>query len=441
MKVIRGVSQDLARLTKDIRRLQPEHIRSMVQPLHVPLLYCLMEAAGCPDSLDTAARMACGFEAVGDIPPSGWWESDVQPNKRCLEDIDIKEWLVTLEKRVAAGASSPLRAADAAAVRAKTLDEVAAGLMRGPFTKDELDTAYGEGAWFAMHRFGVWQNGKVRGCDNARTSGHNDITAIFERLHLERPDFPARVCAAMAESCDELGCDLPPMRGGTDDLANAYRHVGTNAPNMTVVALGDAEGRTEYYTLPGFNFGLKSAVPQFNRVPEATTAIARRLLGLLVSHYFDDFVTVEPADTCAQAQRLLAELHLLVGFPFQEEKHAGPGCVVTFLGVESHLARAHEGLVDMCVSRKRVDSVVARCEEALAADRLDEGASASLAGKLYFTLAWVAGRLGRACLQPILHQPPHGNLTPASRAALRYLREMIPVLEPRRIQLYTPHQY
>ena len=57
------------------------------------------------------------------------------------------------------------------------------------------------------------------------------------------------------------------MRAGTDDVASAYRVVPTATPQYSVVVLWDQQtGAPEYYTMPGFNFGLASAVPQFNRV-------------------------------------------------------------------------------------------------------------------------------------------------------------------------------
>ena len=57
--------------------------------------------------------------------------------------------------------------------------------------------------------------------------------------------------------------------------------------------------------MAGFNFGLVAAVLGFNRLPEATTAIARRLLAIVCTHYFDDFAIVEPAGTINSAQAAL----------------------------------------------------------------------------------------------------------------------------------------
>jgi hypothetical protein len=319
----------------------------------------------------------------------------------------------------------------------RTLEEVKQGLMRGPFTREDLDEAYGPGEWRAMHRFGVWQGAKCRGCDNARGSSHNACTFVFEQMVLEWADFPARVCSVFAELADALGVPMPEMAGGMDDLKDAYRHVPTNTPHMTVVVMGDADGRAQYFMLPGFNFGLKSAVPQFNRVTEATCAIARRILGVVCFKFFDDFVVVEPAATCAESQGELRALHALTGFPFADAKHAKAAREVTFLGVVSNLTDARAGVVTMLVTQKRINSISDICSEALDSGRLPAAVAAKLAGKLMFTLTWAFGRVGRACLQPILHPPPDGSesLTQSAAAALRFLVQLLPCLRPMRIDL------
>eukprot|EP00966_Prymnesium_polylepis_P009239 213287-Prymnesium_polylepis.1 len=60
------------------------------------------------------------------------------------------------------------------------------------------------------------------------------------------------------------GVPMWQLAGGTDDLANAYRHVPADDPRVTCVV--QIQGQ--------------AAVMQFNRFPEATTAITRRLLGV-----------------------------------------------------------------------------------------------------------------------------------------------------------------
>ena len=64
-----------------------------------------------------------------------------------------------------------------------------------------------------MRRFGVLQKGKVRCCDNARTSEHNDCVHRHEKVAGESADFPARVAGGFA---DEYGEPVP-MESGNDE--------------------------------------------------------------------------------------------------------------------------------------------------------------------------------------------------------------------------------
>ena len=157
------------------------------------------------------------------------------------------------------------------------------------------------------------------------------------------------------------------LAGGTDDLANAYRHVPANDPRVTCVVLADPEtGEPKYFTLPGFNFGLKAAVMQFNRFPETTTAIARRLLGVVCTHFYDDFAVVEPVETALGGQRALRKLHSLMGFPFSREKQVDASEIFTFLGVVSDLSNCQSGVATLSVSEERVSQLLARFDEILA---------------------------------------------------------------------------
>ena len=402
MKVIRAVKQKLVPVNQKIDAWVPEHIKGMVQRMDVALVHVLSTVAGSPDT-DLPVMLAVGMEAVGDVPDSGWWPLDEKPALVGLDELDHAEWHRRMEANIRREAGQPWRAADVAAVWEKTIGECARGLMHGPFTRAQLDECYGEGAWRAMQRFGVWQKGKLRACDNARTSLHNEATACHERMVLEGPDFPARVAMAFSAAAARLGVGPWELLSGTDDLADAYRHIPTRSPQWTVVALWSPEEQAvRYFTLPGFNFGLKAAVPQFNRVAEATTLVANALLGVCCAHFFDDFNVTEPAQSARSGQAELGELHRLLGLPFSAEKHKPAAAVVVFLGVQTDLSEAvTQGKVSMRVTEERLLKLGAIIEEILDADELPPAVAASLVGKLQFTLSWAFGRVGRAALQPL----------------------------------------
>ena len=82
---------------------------------------------------------------------------------------------------------------------------------------------------------------------------------------------------------------------GTNDLRAAYRHVPTAQPEYTLVAVWDDDKQDVVYCdVPGHNFGLKSAIVNFNRFPERAAVAARRLLWGVTEQYFDDNNTCEP---------------------------------------------------------------------------------------------------------------------------------------------------
>ena len=72
-----------------------------------------------------------------------------------------------------------------------------------------------------MVRFGVWQCGKLRPCDNGRSSLHNLAAELFERLTVESADFPARAAALYAELMGDSMSFAFTL--GAEDVQAAYR--------------------------------------------------------------------------------------------------------------------------------------------------------------------------------------------------------------------------
>ena len=433
LKVLRRVKRDLRGVNERLQAVRPPHISGAPQIVDAAFLHALACAVSSPDT-DLAALFVVGFPPVGDIPPSGWWEELADPASLDLCSQDHDWWVRRLEAKLRGKMRSAQLHGEMVSVREKTLAEVERGLAAGPFSRDQLDAAYGVGLWRPMQRFGVLQKGKVRPCDNARQSLSNEGTTTREKLRCDRADFPARVARLFAQLSWEKGRPLPPLLGGTDDLADAYRHVPCSDPRFTVVAAPDPRtGKVEYFTMSGFNFGLKSAVLCFNRFPECMTAVARQLLAVVCTHYYDDFAVVEPACTARGGQEALREIMKLVAFPFSAAKAVDARRVFTFLGVCCDLSSAEEGVV----AESRRARLTAQIKETLESGAISGAQLASMCGKLQFTLSWAFGKVGRACMQPLhaLEAAGGGELRAAARAALSFLSELIPRLPPCRVHL------
>eukprot|EP00973_Karenia_brevis_P083062 11516421-Karenia_brevis.AAC.1 len=65
---------------------------------------------------------------------------------------------------------------------------------------------------------------------------------------------------------------------------------------------------TQLHLLHGLPFGLASSLLQFNRVPSLTTAIARRVLGIIKGHYFDDNATLDMSCNLSHGHRTFRKL-------------------------------------------------------------------------------------------------------------------------------------
>ena len=108
-----------------------------------------------------------------------------------------------------------------------TRQEIAEGIARGPFTKDQLDAQFGKGGWLAMPRFAHVQGcGKVRPIDNGKAAGHNSFSWSDETIYTSSPDAVAGAARKFASFMASEG--TPPwcqLVFGSDDMSSAYRQV------------------------------------------------------------------------------------------------------------------------------------------------------------------------------------------------------------------------
>ena len=397
VKIIRKWRSSLEATERQLDSCRPPHIRAMPTRVHAALLEACCQAAGVPDS-NLALDFVCGFQAVGDIPASGWWPAQPRGERGEITELDNAAWNRELTEEIRRAAQRPGTRDDLAAVLRKTRDEEAAQHVNGPFTLEEVEAAAGGPQRLRlMHRFAVWQKGAVRACDNARLSLHNWCSSVGEHMQCETADFPARAAAAFA---DATGAPQE-MKGGTDDVGSFYRVVPTDDPRWTAFALWNPDlGRVEYYTLPGFNFGLSGAPPQCNRVSSALERVARALLAAVTGKFYDDFALAEWARSADSGQWALRELAKLLDMPFAAKKAVDVASIMVFLGVETNFGVGASPVVRVSVTKERKGRLARAIEDARV-EGLRPAEARSLCGKLQFTLAWAFCRFGRAAMQPL----------------------------------------
>ena len=116
-------------------------------------------------------------------------------------------------------------------------------LLSDALTKQDVDKIIGKGKWRGIRRRGPWQSGKVRGIDNARTSGHNFTAWLQDTIMTTQQEISLQILcwffngkpatARFAEKQHKW------VGLSADDLADAYHGV-PNLPhqlNLCIVAV------------------------------------------------------------------------------------------------------------------------------------------------------------------------------------------------------------
>ena len=448
---ISKVKKRIKHLNRDILCLVPEHGKGICSQMDFAFMYLVVQAIGYVDVfiVDNTLR---GFPATGDIPSGGRFTPVVEPEvepftaEENRENFDMVSGRLNemARKAMAAGReSSEWQAIEKLWDNVVGDDgEIAKGNMDGGpskrgYTRRQIWDQFRNvpGGPRCLLRFGVWQKGKLRGCDDGLLCGHNARTRMHETISCLGADFPAVVARAFAEHSPGHTCWF-----GTDDVASAYRRVLCSMPQHTVVALWDPKEKdgVRYFRMAGFPFGLKSAVVAFNRAEAMIVEVARTLLLVPCGHYYDDVVVCEPRFAGRSGQSAMWFIQKAIGLPFAEEKHEKMRLANAWLGVISDFG-ASPGHVVMRVKPSRRKNLMTQLDDIIQRKTLTGAEAASLRGKLYFTSISAYGGIGRAPLQALSTRQysKHGDTAVDDKlmGALCTMRSLLPKLPPRMIPL------
>ena len=440
MDVLRGIAARLEPLRAVIDACKSKEATEISAPFNVAWTAAIVDALQWPDT-DLPVRYVKGFNVVFDIPDSGVFRADPQPAE-ISRDAFMAANAQTVTRLTREIETTAKRTDDESVTRRRacwqrTKEEIAERLIRKPRSRAQMDRKHKRGKWRCIGRSAIMQKGKWRCIDNGKRSKHNKATTMHERLTCGRADFPVMVAREFAKRRRKV----PRMQHGTNDLRAAYRRVPTRQPQFTCVAVWDDDKKkVVYIEVPGHNFGLKSAVVNFNRFPELATVAARRLLWCVTEHYYDDNDTCEPSFASDSGQLAMVELcsDTFFGFSFDPGKDVAMEECNEYLGVLSDLSRAREGILAMTVSSKRRKKIKALVEQVLQEQKLRSGMAASIFGKARFMLSPCFGNLGKACLQPIMtreYQRGQSDLSDDLRESVEFIEYACDAMPAMQLQL------
>eukprot|EP00435_Cladocopium_sp_Y103_P045554 s1825_g13.t1 len=332
----------------------------------------------------------------------------------------------------------------AQAIWDKTIKEVTAGTMAGPYSSEEIVAKHGR-FFNVVPSFGLQQGNASDGSVKYRriddhTASHNNLAAHRrQKITMAMVDY----LAVLVKAIGALTCQ--PVVLGTEDMKNAYRQIplpdGQVAISITAIYNPSTE-EPELFEIFGQPFGAGHSVPNFYRVAEWLQRALVRAFRLTLDHFFDDFYYVVQQPEATVATFCLQEGFKLLGFTLDAEKSQVPSAVAEVLGVcfcTASLAEQKQFLI--APKATRVVNLVNTIDGVLRSEQLPHALAASLLGKFGFLCSTMFGKVGRSCTGPLrdyLKSPPVSPLPGHVVLTLQLMKLLVQTAKARVCKINAP---
>eukprot|EP00392_Amoebophrya_sp_AT5.2_P004206 g4214.t1 len=272
---------------------------------------------------------------------------------------------------------------------------------------------------------------KVRGCQNANRSGVNTFVEVRTPVALDTVDTAATLVQQFVERLPEGQKDDAAM--GKKDHRHAYKHFGLHPKHRRYavsVAIDPQTGRLVAFVSLVEYFGAEACVFNYNTASRVTCCISRRLLGIPLVAFYDDYFFVCRRSVLELVRRFFSRFWSeVIHQEFRLEKDEF-GRRVKFLGIFFELLAEANGAgrpsLELSLGPGRKKKICDQIDSVLRSDTLLPGDAAVLAGRLGAATAGIFGRCGRCFLHPIhrriYNRQPAKKLSGRLREALRWWR-------------------
>ena len=291
------------------------------------------------------------------------------------------------------------------AVYDKTAKEVQLKQMSPPMTLEEVIAKHGN-LFNVAQRYGIEQgfdskgNKKYRCIDNHADNMNN---AAAERTQTVPMTSVSSILLLIRSLSRALGTkiDDPEWQpvGSTEDLKAAYRQVPLSEANVCVAITAvwnPFKANVEFHEMWGQPFGAGHAVPNFYRLAEWASRVTRRLLCLVLDHFFDDYWIVEPKCIAASGVWAFRRLMAAFGLKLDPEKAQLPCSVWHALGVYFDMQAIRSNrLIFARAKPQRIANGITEIASVFNRGRLKNTHAARIFGKFDFINTTLFGKVGR----------------------------------------------
>ena len=405
-------AQELAPQEKELHNSLPPHRAAVLSGKRILLFRELLEHYNYPDP-GVVSLLTDGVDLDGQVPVSGVFPPCFRPAERSPEDLVAEA--PAIRERILQEASKP--SAHDSIIASKTLEEAQKGWVSEPLDPQALE----EDA-LINRRFAILQKGKPRVIDDCSASGLNASVQKTESPKPQSTDLLGSLCAALLDKFPR-DCDL---EGKCVDLKSAYRQVPVSDSSLKHSNIAYFDPLTNgpivrrMYALP---FGASRAVYGYLRLAHSLWWLAVKCLALMMTHFFDDFVTICQAEESRLVSQVLNNFFHLLGWKVAEDKDKDFSSEFGALGVRVSFAQFSAGEVRFANTPGRVEEL----QQALEALLLDRKAPAKLLerlrGRMLYAGGQLFGRLAKLCVQALRSCKVAGGLVSeeAAEAIALYL--------------------
>jgi len=365
-----------------------DETRSLVGSVNGPLFLELIQEAGHADT-DAPELFRTGACMIGRLPQTG----TATPLSEVVEPPTIGQVVGSVEVANKSFLASLRDDPHGGELLQLTRSDADAGRMTRPVP---IESSPG-GEVLLAKRFAVVQGVKVRPCDDETASGVNSACAPSEKLAHDHVDDLVAACVRFTT----LAGSAPHLYKA--DIDSAFRRIPVTPAQRWLLGVVFSHLGVKYFARHiATPFGCVGSVHSWHRIGAALLCIARRLLGLVLFRYVDDFFGLESAGLVDIALSAFVRLvRAILGETAIAEKKCAHGAALDILGL---CVAPSADDIRVALSREKASKWLSEVREVLQRGRLSSGHASKLAGKLSFAAQASFWRLGRAMVRPFFQQ-------------------------------------
>ena len=327
-------------------------------------------------------------------------------------------------RRTLMGSINRMDKEEVKALLESTQSEVDKGFLQGPYSEAEMNVLMSDSSWSLNPRFVLFQGAanKVRVIDDAKQSAVNSAYSSTVKLQLQDVDYVAAMTLETMRQASQKDLPLESWLGKTFDLSKAYKQLAVLPEHRKYAVVGfPVDGKWRFYKSVSLPFGCAGSVYGFVRVSQALWFVMSSLLGTIMSHYFDDFPTIERASGCRVLTLAVSALFDMLGWQHAKvgDKAADFAEAFDVLGVNFNLTQLPQGILTVINKTTRIDKLCAMLDQVSEAGSLSMAKASEIQGLLNFAVGYFSGRALKHLISAFL---PFADQR--QRAATKMLRDL-----------------